>query len=156
MEKVKQIESTNYFISNDGIVYDLSGNIVRQFKANGYWTIKIKSDRRFKSFKVHRLVAIAFVPNPDNKPCVDHIDGNKENNKYTNLRWCTSGENLQFDNVKRTPKIISVKSIDKLGNEIIYENVLDACLYPWQKYVILQCCDGKRKSYNGFKWQINK
>lgn len=46
------------------------------------------------TFPVHRLIALTFIPNPKNKPCIDHIDTNPSNNRVTNLRWCTQSENL--------------------------------------------------------------
>lgn len=55
----------------------------------GYYSVGI----RRKTYMVHRLVAQAFIPNPENKPCVNHIDGNKLNNHVSNLEWCTVQEN---------------------------------------------------------------
>lgn len=55
----------------------------------GYQTVVI----RRKTHMIHRLVAQAFIPNPDNKPCVNHIDGNKLNNHVSNLEWCSIQEN---------------------------------------------------------------
>lgn len=55
----------------------------------GYQTVAI----RRKTHMIHRLVAQAFIPNPDNKPCVNHIDGNKLNNHVSNLEWCSIQEN---------------------------------------------------------------
>lgn len=59
----------------------------------GYLTCGIKTATGFKLFKVHRLVALAWAPNPHNKPEVNHIDGNKQNNKVENLEWVTHREN---------------------------------------------------------------
>lgn len=60
---------------------------------NGYMTVGLKRHNKPKYMTVHRLVAEAFIPNPDNKPCIDHIDGDRKNNSVENLRWCTHKEN---------------------------------------------------------------
>lgn len=61
----------------------------------GYKTVNLTKNKVRKAFSVHRLVAKAFIPNPEGKPEVNHIDGDKLNNNYTNLEWCTRRENLQ-------------------------------------------------------------
>lgn len=61
---------------------------------SGYYYVVLHKNRKGKTWKVHRLVALAFIPNPDNKPCVDHIDTNTTNNNVENLRWCTHKENI--------------------------------------------------------------
>ena len=65
-------------------------------KANnvcGYLQVALQKHKKRKDEKIHRLVAEAFIPNPENKPQVNHLDGNKLNNYYKNLEWCTNGEN---------------------------------------------------------------
>lgn len=71
------------------------GCIVKQQNGNaGYSRVALRGcDSRTKMFSTHRLVAILFIDNPLNAPEVNHIDGNKENNHYSNLEWCTSSEN---------------------------------------------------------------
>lgn len=61
----------------------------------GYKTVSLTKNKVRKAFSVQRLVAEAFIPNPEGKPEVNHIDGDKLNNNYTNLEWCTRRENLQ-------------------------------------------------------------
>ena len=63
--------------------------------ARGYFFTKLCIDRKNTNISVHRLVAIAFIPNPENKRCVNHKDGNKGNNYLENLEWCTHSENIQ-------------------------------------------------------------
>lgn len=98
-----------YEVSNIGRVKSLPKTIIikqpkairifqsRLFKKSvnryGYIIVSLHLNLKIKQFKVHRLVAKAFIPNPDNKPYVNHIDGDKQNNHVTNLEWCTAQEN---------------------------------------------------------------
>ena len=85
-----------YKISNYGRVKSLRKQ-VKILKARidkkGYNHYAIRKDNKIYEKKAHRLVAQAFIPNPENKPQVNHLDGNKLNNYYKNLEWCTNGEN---------------------------------------------------------------
>ena len=62
-------------------------------KYRNYQAVSLKIDGKWKQYKIHRLVAQAFIPNPDSKPQVNHIDGNTCNNNVNNLEWCTNREN---------------------------------------------------------------
>ena len=61
----------------------------------GYLQVKIEVDRQSKRYYVHRLVAETFIPNPNNYPDVNHIDGDKSNNDISNLEWCSRKDNIK-------------------------------------------------------------
>ena len=88
-----------YQVSTKGEVYsEISGKILKQFYRgsrpdNKYLVIQLWENNKQKTVSVHRLVAQAFIPNPNNLPCVNHIDGDKTNNCVENLKWCTYSEN---------------------------------------------------------------
>lgn len=86
-----------YLVSNHGKVISLNiGSEMAQYvQKNGYAAVKLRSHNTKKTFLVHRLVASAFVPNPDNLPEVNHIDGNKLNNSFNNLEWVTHSQNMK-------------------------------------------------------------
>lgn len=98
--KQTQLENySNYIIYEDGKIYSLFKNIflspVLEDKI-GYYRVYLTGDNGVrKIFLVHRLVATAFIPNPENKPEVNHIDGNKLNNTLKNLEWVTKHENMK-------------------------------------------------------------
>ena len=87
-----------YKVSNWGKVYNVSKEKIHLcHSSHGYPTVHLTKGRGFKSIKrsVHRLVMLAFVPNPENKPQVNHIDGVKHNNHISNLEWATAQENIR-------------------------------------------------------------
>lgn len=96
----KEIEYSGYFISNFGRLKGRSGKILktRLNKRTGYLDICLRPNGRkekAKCLKIHRLVAKAFILNPNNFVIINHIDGNKLNNNVSNLEWCTESQNTQ-------------------------------------------------------------
>lgn len=90
----------NYSVSDDGIVVNATTGTVKRptlNKSNGYLYVDLYREGKRAKRPVHRLVAEAFVPNPEGKPTVDHADGDRTNNSADNLRWATfSEQNSRF------------------------------------------------------------
>lgn len=84
-------------------------------RVDGYLNVRLSKNGKCKNFKVHRLVAIAFIPNSKNLPQIDHIDADKTNNNVNNLRWCTCKENIN------NPLTIAVHSIANIGKKLSEE-----------------------------------
>lgn len=144
---------------------------------NGYCVVGFYDKKKACAVqhRVHRLVAEAFIPNPENKRTVNHIDGNKQNNRVENLEWATHKENL--NHAHKTGLIIISEKQRKAASKNIMKNRLNAKLerkcflidvmghkmeFPSIKaaahYVegvssaIVLCCQGKKKTYKGYTW----
>lgn len=155
-------EETVYSISDIGEVRnDKTQKILSQRTQQGYKHVTLAINKKGKSFRVHRLVALAFIPNPDNKPFVNHIDGCRSNNNVNNLEWVTPSENTQH--AVRTGLMLPSKekaviqySLD--GYKIAeYKSISEACrmtnsLLP----KVVQCCKFERKQHNGYQWRYKE
>ena len=117
-----------YQVSSLGNVRSLKGNKTLFLHPNGYLQVNLYKNDKTKSRLVHRLVASAFIPNNENKPQVNHINGDKTDNKISNLEWATAKENSQHAiKTGLKPKRTHFKRV-KIKNNI-FESVKDAAIF---------------------------
>ena len=124
-----------YEVSNCGRVKRLISRgktvnkILKQWIRNVYYAVALRKDKKTKVYSVHRLVAEAFIPNPDNLPCVNHKDENKVNNCVDNLEWCTNKYNQNYGTLPQRRSKFNAKqvaSMDDNGNIIeIFSSIME-------------------------------
>ena len=133
-------------------------------RKNGYCDIKIfnNKEKKYKSFRVHRLVCLTFLENPENKPFVNHKDENRSNNKLDNLEWMTNKENVNHslnlnNRVKENKRSKIVVQIDPNTNKVIkeFQSISVAAKETNTNYNSISWCCKKfrgQKFAGGYKW----
>lgn len=149
----------NYEVRPNGEVINIKTSRVLKPRKDkgGYLQVRLYKNGKSKTYRVHRLVAEAFIPNPENLPCVNHKDENKTNNNVENLEWCS----VEYNNSYGTRS----KRIGKTMSKTVLQLRKDGSLVRvWPSTIEVQrqlgygignisnCCNGKNHSAYGFKW----
>lgn len=136
------------------------GYILKQQTYQGYKCVQIHTNGQYKWEKVHRLVAETFIPNSNNLPQVNHIDGNKENNKVDNLEWCTHSENIKhaYNNNLINHYKRKIKQYDLQGNFIKTWNSAKEIEKNLNIHnsQICRCCKNHKSTARGYIWEYEK
>ena len=137
-----------YKISDLGNVYSCVTDTLLKIQSNGkgYKQIGLVKNKKQKTFRLSVLVAKAFVPNPQNKPQVNHIDEDKSNNAAVNLEWCTPKENSNHGTRTRRVAEANMKAVICITTKTVYTSVTEAEAKTGAGHShISACCLGKRK-----------
>ena len=158
---VKQIPEYPYFCSEDGRIFNSDGKEMRQSKdTKGYRIVGLTKNKRTKTLKVHRIVAITFIPNPLMFPQVNHKDENKENNNVSNLEWCSNLYNARYGtrtsrSANRHKKAIVAIGSD--GQKIRFSSISEAAeSLKIDGSYITKVAKGKRPSANGYLFEYEQ
>lgn len=171
IEEWKTIEDyPNYMVSNMGRVKAINwhrGNKEKEIKPyttyKGYLRLRLCKNGKAKQFQVHRLVAQAFIPNPENKPYIDHINTDRTDNRVENLRWVTNKENcnnpiskINYSISNKGKTAVSILQFTKEWEFVKkWDSLSEAELELGIKSRLSEYCGNKygRKTCGGYIWQ---
>ena len=153
-----------YKVSNLGRVKSLNykgtgkERILNQtMNKSGYMHVPLCKGGKPKCCRVHRLVAMAFVPNPNHLPEVNHIDEDKTNNRADNLEWCDRLYNTRYGTGIQRARAQLAKPVEQLTMDGVFvrrwESTREAERNGYNSSAICACCKGKKRSYKGFRWE---
>ena len=156
----------DYQISRDGSVRNIkSGKEKRpSIGKRGYYVISLRRNKKFFLKTLHRLLAIAFIPNPFNKPQINHIDGNKLNCSLDNLEWVTNAENMRHARETGLRTSDGDKMIGQFRDGVLirtYKSVSEAARANGYNRTMISWCVNHRKNkgrkplvkYKGYEWK---
>ena len=149
-----------YQVSSCGQVRSIKSGRIRVLSPclrKGYFAVDLSKNGKTRMRSVHRLVATAFVPNPNNFPEVNHKDETATNNNADNLEWCTSAYNNAYGTRPERIGSMKAKPVEQLRNGVIvgrWESARDASRAGFSSGCISECCNGRRTSHGGYEWRF--
>ena len=152
-----------YAITEDGQVWSYYLNDFKKQRKNnrGYYYVNLKNQNGQKSIAVHRLVALTYIPNPNNYPEVNHKDENKTNNCVDNLEWCTHEYNIHYGTAReRATKTqqqynVNQKAVLCIETGLVYHSTQEASRQTGVNNTgISKVCNGRRLTAGGYHWKF--
>lgn len=158
-----------YQVSSYGRVVNKKGHILKGWVTKGYHYVSLINNSGVKKYRVHRLVAEAFICNPNNLPYINHIDENKLNNNIDNLEWCTQKENLDKYYIPR--RKLNCKNLkSKITNyhrpkKVLQYDLKKNFIKSWNSTMDIErelhissgnislCCRGIKPTAKGYIWK---
>ena len=152
------VKSVQRIVTRGTNFIPINERILKTGDNDGYKYVSLSKSGKSKTVWIHRLVAIAFIPNPNKLPCVNHIDENTHNNCVTNLEWCTHSYNNSYNEIRiksSIPKRKPVLQYSKDGKFIKeWTHAREAAeSLGINKRAIYGCCKGRSKTSGGFIWK---
>lgn len=148
-----------YEVTTYGDVFNQNGLKLKQEKTkNGYLRVSLSNDKiKHKRMSVHRLVAEAFIQNPNNLPQVDHKNEIKTDNSVSNLRWSTPLDNLEHSRVIEKASKAKLAKVRCVTTGEVFNSIKEASEhYGLCHSNIVACCNGRRNTCGGMKWEYIK
>lgn len=145
-----------YAITSCGKVWSYkSKRFLKTIKSQkGYERVYLRKDNSVKHPTIHKLVAAAYIPNPNNLPQINHKDENKENNSVNNLEWCTNKYNSNYGTRNARMSRAKMKKVFCVELNRIFDSGLHASSeLKIGSPRISECCSGKFKTAGGYHWQ---
>lgn len=155
MKDIKNYEGI-YAITEDGRVWSYKSNKFLRlgYHHSGYLNVRLFKDNVGKSYSVHRLVAEAYISNPNKYPYVNHKDENKTNNSVDNLEWCTAEYNNKYGTRRDRATEKLQKSIYCIELDKVFSNAYEAAEQLNLKRPNIWCAlSGRSKTAGGYHWR---
>ena len=145
-------------MSNLGRIRNRRGVLHPTINWDGYHRISLQKEGRRVLIALHRLVALAFIPNPENKPQVNHKNGDRGDCTAENLEWCTNAENQSHRRrVIGSGGCLSKRAVVCTTTGQTFESISEAARQTETRIASIQeCCKGQRKTANGYGWQYKE
>lgn len=166
-----EVNNTGEIRSVERMIIDVNGKqyhrksqvLRKQISKDGYYKVVLNKDGKSKTFLLHRLVAQAFIPNPDKLPQINHKDENRLNNNIENLEWCDPKYNCNYGTHKqklselfKNYPLYSKPVLQYLNGELIkeWESMMECERHGFDHSAIRRCCLNEQKQHKGYNWRF--